>query len=178
MWNPSGISPPNSPANRAPGNLRAAANAASRVAATWHSRPVEIAVIAVVVARMTSMATAPTELSKYSCPPAAKQQMETFFVFTSSPPELRQRERPEGWAGGWHVRTHPSAVLACRFRREAALPIGRCKGGLVCRSDLATQTGSTCLALQTLQCRNRTRTQIDLHTRGSDFHRDQRGPLP
>src|SRR5262245_51479379 len=129
-----------------------------------------MAVMAVVVARMTSMATRAASFA-YSCRPSVKQQIETVLFFTRYP-EFRLCGRLVGWVGGLRVRMHPSAVLACRFRREATLPAGHCRDVPACQNDSAGQTDLTCWELQTLQSRNRMLLRSGLHMRHSDFRLD------
>src|SRR5262245_66693384 len=104
----------------------------------------QMAVTAVVVARMTSTATS-ARPAAYSKEPSAKQRMETVLRFTS----FGLRKQPVKQAGGWCVRTHPSAGRVYRFRRGAAPPNGHYRGGRSVQSDSAEQTGSACSGLRT-----------------------------
>src|SRR5262245_50072402 len=104
----------------------------------------QMAVTAVVVARMTSTATS-ARPAAYSKEPSAKQRMETVLRFTS----FGVRRPPVTAAGGWSVRRHPSGGRVCKFQREVIPPNGHYRDGLPFQNDSAAQTGLACSGLRT-----------------------------
>src|SRR5579883_115606 len=120
--NAAGTAPFDSPARSGLSNRAAIARAASTLGAGKQRRPVAAAVIAVVVARITSMTTM-AHPSRYRDVLSARQSMMTDFPIVCLPglTMLWPGERAPAWDGGFPSETRPNGDRAGKSRRAAAL---------------------------------------------------------
>src|SRR6266567_7217134 len=138
IWKDAGFSPPRSPINKGSCNL-AARSCASRSELTGKQRrPWDAAVIAVVVARITSIATAAQPGPKLRRP--GKQSITTFLIIRFG--VLGSRSFEAEPVASSVLQTHRNEVRAGRSRLGAVPQCEHYRGALQAQNGRGARTGS------------------------------------